>query len=480
MSYEMTNAKKWTILIITSVSTFMATLDGSIVNIALPIMSDHLKVSINSIQWVVTSYLITILILLLVWGKLSDIYGKKYIFSSGFIIFVAGSLMCSLSHTLTVLVIARIVQAVGASAMMSLSQGIVTGTFPPTERGRALGFVGTMVALGSLVGPSLGGVLVHIFGWPSIFIINVPIGIIGSILAFTIIPEIFERQSEKSYDYKGTGLFALFVLILFLGLLFVQQGTLPTYYIIPTLVLSAIVMYVLITVEKRSSNPIINQQLFKIHEFSFGLAAAFISFIAISSSLLFIPFYLQDLLGFSPLKAGLVISVYPVTTAIVAPVSGWLSDKITYRPLTIAGMAISAVSLFLLATINLHTPLYALMIYMILLGGGVAVFQSPNTSSIMGSVPRAQLGIAGGINALFRNLGMVSGTTVSVLIFSFITKLNINDVSGSSFNAASFTRGISGIYIFDALCCVAGVGISLTRAITIKPAGITGGESSLR
>lgn len=170
------------------------------------------------------------------------------------------------------LVASRVIQAIGASVMISLSQGIVTGTFPATERGRALGFVGTMVALGNLVGPSLAGVLVHIFSWPSIFIINVPIGLISAVLAFTVIPEIFERQSDKTYDFKGTGLFALFILVLFLGLLLVQQGTLPVLYILPTLIVSAALLAALIFVEKCSTNPIINRQLFSIHEFSFGLS----------------------------------------------------------------------------------------------------------------------------------------------------------------------------------------------------------------
>ena len=167
MKQDITQPRKWLIIVITSLSAFMATLDGSIVNIGLPVISGELHVSIDAIQWVVTAYLLTISIMLLIWGKLSDIYGKKYIFSGGFLVFSLGSALCSLSHSLTFLVIARIIQALGASSMMALSQAIVTGTFPPAERGRALGVLGTMVGLGSLVGPSLGGVLVSTFGWTS-------------------------------------------------------------------------------------------------------------------------------------------------------------------------------------------------------------------------------------------------------------------------------------------------------------------------
>ncbi|MCX7614835.1 MAG: MFS transporter [Clostridiales bacterium] len=465
---ELTNAKKWTILIITSISTFMATLDGSIVNITLPIMSSQLKVTVSSIQWVVTSYLLTISILLLAFGKLSDIYGKKKLFASGFLIFAIGSAFCSLSHTLIALVISRVIQAIGAAAMMSLSQGIVTGIFPPTERGRALGFVGTMVALGSLVGPSLGGVLVHLFGWPSIFIINIPIGLIGSILAYAVIPEIFEKEKDKTFDYKGMFFFTFSILVLFLSMLVVQQGILPAIYLIPAFLLFGCLFIFLIAVEKKNVNPLINLQMFEVHEFSFGLTAAFLAFIALNSTLMFLPFYLQDILKFSALKAGLIISIYPITMAIVAPVSGWLSDKITYRPLTVAGMCIATVALVLFSTVNTKTPVIVLLAYLALLGLGLATFQSPNNSSVMGSVKRDRLGIAGGINALFRNLGLVMGTTISVMIFSFAAHLDINSLTGA-FSEAAFLRGLRLIFIFDAACCFLAVLINLTRAVRYSP-----------
>lgn len=469
MDLSISNSKKWVILVITSVSTFMATLDSSIVNIALPDMSNELHVTIGSIQWVVTSYLLTISLLLLIWGKLSDLYGKKFIFSSGFLVFAIGSALCGFSHTLPMLVVSRIIQAVGASAMMSLSQGIVTGVFPARERGRALGFVGTMVALGSLTGPSLGGILVHAFNWQSVFYINIPIGVIGCVLSFLIIPEIFETQDDKYFDVKGAVFFSLSLLFLFLGLLFVQEDAIPVWTLIPSVLLAAAAMFIFILIEKKSRNPLISLKLFRVHEFSFGLSAAYLSFIAINSILLFMPFYLQNLLGYSALKSGIIISVYPLTTAFVAPLSGWLSDKITYRPLTITGMSVSTVSLLFLSTLNKNSPLWEIVLLMITVGAGIATFQSPNNSSVMGSVERKQLGIAGGINALFRNLGMVSGTAFSVLIFSFTTRVSINSMTGSAFNPISFVHGFSFIMLFDAACTFLAVIISVTRSVKCVP-----------
>jgi MFS family permease len=327
-----------------------------------------------------------------------------------------------------------------------------------------------MVALGSLVGPSLGGILVHAFGWPSIFLINIPIGVLGFICAIVLIPEIFEKQVKKTFDVRGTALFVSSMLILFLGLLFVQEGRIPIVWLAPIVLVALTILWLFIRTERRMENPLLSVGLFRTHEFSTGLAAAYLTFIGMNATTLFIPFYLQNLLKFDAMKAGLVMSAYPIAMAVFSPLSGWLSDRISYRPLTVAGMTIATTGFILLATINETTSIPKLIILMGLLGAGAAIFMSPNTSSVMGSVPRAQLGIAGGANALFRNLGMVSGTTFSVLIFSLVSKININEL-GSGFNAQAFLRGLSMIFVFSAVCTFGSLVISFTRAVRFrKPA----------
>ena len=471
MHSEITNLKRWLILVNVSVATFMATLDGSIVNIALPSISQNFKVSLGTIQWVVTAYLITISVLLLVWGKLSDMYGKRNIFAFGFIMFTFGSALCGFSQSLEMLVVARVLQAIGASATMALSQGIVASVFPPEKRGKALGITGTMVALGSLVGPSLGGVLVHVAGWQSIFFINLPIGVVGTILTFTILPEIFERQTDKRFDFKGTLLFSTSLLLMFVGLLFVQQGTLPMRYFTPILVVAVSAAILFVLVERKVQNPLIRLEIFKKREFSSGLASAFLSFVALSSTLLFLPFYLQNILKLNPLNAGLLISFYPITTMIVAPISGWLSDKISYRPLTVTGMTICTLILFFMTTFNTTTSYVVIALCNIMLGVGIALFMSPNNSSVMGSVPKAQLGVAGGINALFRTLGMVSGSAFSLLIFSFVTALGVNalSINSSSLETGSFLKGFHAVLIFDAICCLIAAIVNVSRAVAFRP-----------
>lgn len=467
---QLTKLHRWLILMNTSVSIFMATLDGSIVNIALPVMSEKMSVNIGSIQWVVTSYLLAISTLLLIWGKIADLYGKKKIFAVGFIVFTLGSFLCGISVNLGMLIFSRVIQAIGASSMMALSQGIITSTFPPNERGKALGISGTMVAIGSLTGPSLGGLLVGNAGWHSIFLINIPIGIIGTILTFKIIPELHETPSSKGFDYKGSIMFVSFILLLFMGLLFLQEGTISAGIFLLMLLSSVIILFLLIKYEQKSQNPLINLSMFKIKAFSTGLGSAYLSFIALNATLLFMPFYLMHVLKYSPFTSGLLISAFPLATGFVAPVSGWLSDKITYKPLTVIGLLLNTVMLFKLSTLSASSSKAEIIILMALLGVGSAIFQSPNNSSIMGSVPRNQLGIAGGINALFRNLGMVSGTAFSVLIFTFATKIDINNLSDSNsssgagtFLTDTFMKGFRIVFVFAAISCLAAFIISLTR-----------------
>ena len=474
MNIQLTRAKRWLILLNVSTSVFMATLDGSIVNIALPVISKKLSVDISSIQWVVTAYLLTISILLLIWGKISDQYGRKNVFAAGFIIFTAGSALCSLSTSLSMLVFSRMIQAIGASSMMALSQGIITATFPPKERGKALGIVGTTVAIGSLVGPGLGGVLVHSIGWQSIFYINIPIGIIGTVLTFLIIPKLHQIPEKVDFDYKGTAMFVVLISLLFLGLLMFQESRISIVPLIVMLLVSAVLLALFIRHEKAAIHPLINLKLFNNSVFSLGIASGYLIFVAMFASILFLPFYLQYVLSLNTLAAGLLMSFYPIATAVVAPVSGWISDKISYRPLTIAGLVISTFSLFALSTLDAGSTHFKFAALMSLLGMGTALFHSPNTSSIMGSVPRDQLGIAGGINALFRNLGMISGITLSVNLFSLFTRMNINSISNNSapLDTSLFLKGFKIVMTSAAITCLLAAVISIVRVRHNKSASI--------
>ncbi len=454
--------RNW-ILFSTCIAVFMATLDGSIVNITLPVISQYFSVSINSIQWVVTAYLLTISCLLLLWGKISDIHGRKILFVVGLGVFTLGSLLCGLSNSYPMLIMSRVVQAIGASITMALVQGIVTSIFPAGKRGKALGVIGTVVAIGSLVGPSLGGVLVHLVGWRSIFYINIPFGILGMLLTMILLKESGEKLEKKTFDVKGSIVFIFSISLMFIGLLSLQDGILSRGLVIGMMVLSILLFILFIRFEKRLENPLLDITLFKNAVFSISLSTVYIFFLAMFAYIFFMPFYLQYVLKLDILTAGLIMSVYPITTGIVSPVSGWMSDKKSHIPLNMIGLSINTLALVLLSFLNASSSKVQIMGLIIMLGLGSALFQSPNTNAIMSSVSRNKLGVAGSINAFSRNFGMISGTTVSVIIFMFVTKTGINNMTGGSFDSQLFLKGFRVVLQSAAAISFIGVGLSTIR-----------------
>jgi EmrB/QacA subfamily drug resistance transporter len=445
-------------------ATFMATLDGSIVNIILPVVAENFKVTISQVQWVITAYLLCISALLLVWGKLSDIYGRKHFFAAGMVIFTAGSAACGFAPTFAFLVASRVVQALGASIMMALTQGIVTEVFPANERGKALGFIGMVVAMGSLAGPSLGGILVHLFSWQAVFFINVPFGMLGLALTYLVMPENRRLSESKEFDFKGTSMFVAVILLAFLSLLNLQEGSITSLAAGGMLAASALLMVVFLGWERKTASPLLDLSLFDSGVFSIGLSCAYLSFCAMFTYNFFMPFYLHYVAGMTVLQAGIMMSLYPVTMALVAPVSGMLSDRISFKPLTVAGLCMSTLSLFIMSGFGAGTSRVLIGIGIVLIGAGSSVFQSPNNSSIMGAVPKDKLGTAGSINAFFRNFGMVSGTTISVIIFSLVTNLGIDSITGSAGTVDLFLKGYRVVFLCAGAVDLAAVLLSVKRA----------------
>ncbi len=325
---EETNTYKnnWIILAIVVMSPFMACLDSSIVNVALPVMAKELSTSMAGIQQVVTSYLIVISAAILIFGRLGDIKGKTSVFKYGFIIFVLGSFLCGISTTLNFLIFSRIVQAIGAAMTMSTSQGIITHTFPPNERGRALGISGTSVALGTLLGPPLGGLIISVVSWEYIFLINVPIGLVAFIAAMKYLPK-DKVKSKQSLDIKGAILFIICIVALFWAMLKGQQTGYNHINIIISFIVSLICFVIFIILELKIENPMLDLSIFKNRVFSVNIFSAFVMFIGISCINIIQPFYLQDVLKLSPGKTGLIMMAYPIVLSVIAPISGYLSDK---------------------------------------------------------------------------------------------------------------------------------------------------------
>lgn len=455
---------RWLILFNVVLMTFMCCLDSSIVNVALPIMANRLNVSMAAIGWVVTSYLIIISSTILIFGRLGDIKGKTKIFKFGIVVFTFGSLLCGLSTSLPILVMARVIQAIGAGGTMATSQGIITQVFPSNERGRALGISGTFVALGTMVGPPVGGFIVSMFSWKYIFLINVPIGILTFLLSTKIFPKV-DKNSEETLDIRGAVLFVLSIVLMFASLTSGQNIGFNKPIIILGILESLVAMVIFIVVEKKVQNSLLDLNIFKNKLFSLSLFCAFISFIAISTSNIILPFYLQDVLKLSPSITGIFMMISPLILAVVAPISGYVSDKIGSEFLTFIGLCLTSTGLLFMSSLSEYTSLGVLVIYIAIMTFGNGMFQSPNNSLIMSTVGRDKLGVAGSINALTRNIGMICGISLSttILYTMMSQKVGYHVVSYIEGRNDVFIYGMRWAYLTAAVICAIGAILTAIR-----------------
>jgi EmrB/QacA subfamily drug resistance transporter len=468
---EQTQGKsKWAILIIVITATFMSALDGSIVNVALPEMARALHVETSNIQLVAIAYLIMITGTVLIFGRLGDIYGKTKMFRFGLGLFTFGSLLCGLTESFCLLLAATVNQAAGAAATMANSQGIIAETFPVSERGRALGFSGTAVALGSLVGPGLGGLIVGAWNWQYIFLINVPVGIAAMFAASKLLAG-GHKSARGKLDGAGAVLIMLAIVPLFMA---VSEGLNYGYsdpLILTGFAVSAISLAVFVHLERKTEDPLIQLQIFGNKLFSLSIFCGFITFIAIFCSNIILPFYLQDVLGYPPQSAGLIMMIYPIILTVAAPASGHLSDKIGSELLTFIGLLLISLGLYFMSTLNEHSSLPIMLLFIAAMSLGMGLFQSPNIALIMSAVSRDKLGVAGSINALVRNMGMVCGISLATtLLYRMMShKLGYRVTDFVAGNNDAFIYGMRIVYVTAAAICFAGALLTLVRLVKRKP-----------
>ncbi|GAA0084692.1 MFS transporter [Clostridium sp. CTA-7] len=461
--------KEWAILLTVLPMTFMTTLDSSIVNVALPTMARELGTTMAGIEWVVTSYLITICATILLFGRFGDIIGKSKVFKIGIGVFTLGSLLCGVANSLSMLILSRIVQAIGAGAAMATNQGIITETFPPNERGRALGMTGTAVALGTMVGPTLGGLIVSVAPWKYIFLINIPIGILVYIGVIKVLN--FKKVKEKvPFDIKGTILFMISVILLFTSINFGQSIGYTNPIIIGAFIISCLLLFIFIKIEKKIENPMLDISIFKNKLFSLSIFCGFISFVSIGAINIILPFYYQDVLKLTPSAAGLMMTVSPIILAVVAPLSGYLSDKIGSERISFLGLSILTFGIFSLTILTENTSLLVVAIVVGLLSLGSGIFQSPNNSLIMSTVDKTKLGIAGSINGLVRNIGTTTGIALSTsLLYSMMSsKMGYHVVGYIEGRADVFIYAMRFVFTGIGFICLIGAILTLLRVINRK------------
>jgi len=406
--------KKWLILAAVMLGNIMGPLDGSIVNTVLPEITEHFGSNISIAQWIPTIYLLTISCLILLYGRLGDMYGHKRIFLTGLAAFTVTSVLCGISQSIWMLIAFRAFQGLAAGMMMAVSFAIITSAFPPAERGKALGVGAIGIAAGLSLGPTLGGLIAgsEVLGWRYIFFINVPIGITSLLWGMKVIP-LGDRKPDQQLDWLGAVVAFVFLLSI---LLYANRGEDWGWLAASSLVLlvSAIISGIFfVYVERKSPQPMLNLSLFSSRRFSVASFSALLSFMSLYSMIFLTPFYLFAVLKFDILEVGLVMAASPLLTMMVAPVSGALSDRYGTRGFAFCGMAIAALGLWFLSSLDTDATWFDVVWRLTVTGVGVGIFQSPNNSAVMGSVPPWYLGIASGILAAMRNVGMVFGLAIA-------------------------------------------------------------------
>lgn len=412
--------RKWFVLLAVGIGTFMSALDSSVVNTVLPVVSEAFQTSVATVEWIVVIYLLVVSGLLLTFGRLGDLRGNRSVYLSGFFIFVIGSALCGAAPTAVWLIAFRGMQALGAAMLFSNSPAILTKSFPAAQRGQALGMQATMTYLGLTVGPSLGGWLTQTFSWRAVFYINVPVGILAIVLSWLFVPREHEPRAER-FDFAGALLFMSGLVALMAALNKGEDWGWGSAPVIGLIAAALVLLAVFIWVELHAQSPMLDLSLFKSPVFSASTVSAVLNYIALYTVLFLLPFYLIHGRELNPAQAGLILTAQPVIMAISAPISGTLSDRIGSRLPATLGMLILAGGLLLLSRIGPQTPLGLVAGGLAVCGLGTGIFVSPNNSALMGAAPRTRQGIASGVLATARNVGMVLGIGLSgAILTSFL------------------------------------------------------------
>ena len=410
--------RRWWAVVNVSISIYMSTLDASVVNISLPTITQAFHASLKTVAWVVTAYLIVITGCLLIMGRLTDLLGQRKIYLIGFSTFTLGSALCGFSPSIHFLIGSRILQGLGAAALMASGPAILTTVFAEEKRGQALGIIASVVSAGFLTGPVLGGFMVEHLGWRSVFFINLPIGLLGILLSFIAL-ERDASPGKATLDLRGA--FLIFTLITSLLLFLNQVSQRGNPFVWGWLLLSLICFGLLIAVELRAPSPLVDLHLFKQRLFVTSLGTSLLAFWMNAAHAFVMPFFLQGILQYSPSKVGMLIFPVSLTVMIMAPLGGKFSDRVGIKIPATLGLILTSLTIFSFHFVRVGGSDSAILWRQVFLGLGIALFSPANNSAIIGSLPKEKVGLASSFLALARNLGMVIGIAFAEMIIAFRT-----------------------------------------------------------
>lgn len=476
--------RKWYVMLAVGLGIFLSTIDGSIVNVSLPTLVLELKTSFAAVQWVVLAYLLTLTTLMLSVGRLADMYGKKPVYVAGFAVFTVGSMLCGLAPNVYWLIGLRVFQALGAVMLLSLGTAIVTEAFPPGERGQALGISGTIVSIGIVLGPTLGGLILSMFSWRWIFYVNLPVGLLGTCMALWVVPAVRPRGGQR-FDYGGAGAFLVGLLGLLLALTLGQQIGFGAQAVWGLLGLALAGLLVFLWLERRVAQPMIDLRLFRNTWFSVNLLTGLLTFVCSAGTFFLLPFYLENVLRHTPREVGLLLGVVPLVMGVVAPLAGGLSDRWGTRLISLLGLVGLLGGYWALSSLGAHTSVWGYVLRMVPVGLGMGIFQSPNNSAIMGAAPREQLGVVSSLLALSRTLGQTTGIAVLGAVWAArVAAHAAGGLTGSVTTAAVAAQvaGLHDVLMGVLLIITAAVGLSILNGVRARwtKRGAAAGQSKMQ
>jgi EmrB/QacA subfamily drug resistance transporter len=463
---ELSPSVRWTLAGL-SLSMLLSSLGTSIANVALPTLAQAFNASFQQVQWIVLAYLLAITTLIVSVGRLGDIAGRRRLLLAGILLFTAASILCGIAPSLWLLIAARAAQGLGAAIMMALTMAFVGETVPKAKTGSAMGLLGTMSAVGTALGPSLGGVLIAGLDWRAIFLINVPLGILTFILAYRFLP--VDRQGPKTirdgFDTMGTLLLAI-TLGAYAFAMTIGRGHFGPLNI--ALLLAALFgVGGFVFVEARAVSPLIRLAMFRNRSLSASLAMSALVSTVLMATLVVGPFYLSGALGLGAATVGIVLSVGPLVVALTGVPAGRIVDRLGAQRMTLVGLVGIAAGSFILFTLpeTFGVPGYVGPIVVITIGYGL--FQTANNTAVMVDVPQDRRGVISGMLNLSRNLGLITGASVMGAVFALASAAGDITTAHPEAVAAGMriTFAVAGVLIAVALVIAVG-----SRGLTTRPA----------
>lgn len=425
------------------IGAFMGQLDASIVTVAFPTLEHSFRATVGGVQWVGLTYLLVLVGLVTAVGRLADMFGRKLLYTYGFLVFILGSGLCGVAPNLISLDVFRVLQGVGAAMLQANSVAIIASAVPADRLGRAIGLQGAAQALGLAMGPSVGGLLIAAGGWRLIFLVNVPLGLVAVVLAWLLVPRTRHLSARIRFDWPGLALFVPAVLLVLLALSFGnEQGwsSVPTLF---ELVGGTVIFTAFIHRERAAPGPMLDLGLFRRPAFSAGIAGGLLSYLVLFGALFVFPFFLENGRHVSSAMTGLELTVMPLALGIVAPVAGRASDRLGARPLTTGGMALAAATLGIMSVA--HTNTAVLLGLLAGLGVALGAFTPANNAAIMGSAPLSQSGMASGVLNLTRGLGTAIGLAATSAVLGSAAGAKVVDPARTTHGFAVATAFLAAV-----------------------------------